>query len=175
MAYSVTFADFDRSALAECITKLQRNSSHYGRPHLGEAIKLLESLQAADTPTTDLPDTHPVAVAHNTATAITGLAVEDADTAGTFTLLVSGPESSTVTFADNVGSGLVGGDITDNGSATVVVEATVTKINATLADGSGLMYTPPTDSDGEQNVTISITDPQGNVGTVVVTMDVAAA
>src|SRR5262249_23564845 len=64
----------------------------------------------------------------------------------------------------DVTGGLVAGDITGNGTGTVTATATLAKINATLANATGVAYRGVLDYNGADTLTVTAND-NGNTGT----------
>ena len=86
----------------------------------------------------------------------------DADDNGanvTVTLTVS---NGTLTLDDTITGGITSGDITNNGTASVTITATISEINRTIV-AEGLSYLPTTDYSGSDTLAININD-GGNTG-----------
>ena len=99
----------------------------------------------------------------DTALTISGLAVADVD-AGAGSLQVTLAVSSGVlTILDSVSGGLTAGDITNNGTASVVLTGSLTRLNATLSDSAGVMFQPAADASGAVTLTMTTND-QGLTG-----------
>jgi large repetitive protein len=103
--------------------------------------------------------------------AITGLTIADADadqTTDLFTVTLS-VANGTLTIRTDVAGGLTAGNVTGNGTGTIVLTGTETQINATLlaVNGSslanGLIYTPNAHFNGADTLTM-VTNDQGNSG-----------
>ncbi|MBV9240880.1 MAG: hypothetical protein JO314_02630, partial [Acidobacteria bacterium] len=101
---------------------------------------------------------------------ITGLSMTDVDAdpasaAQTITVQMT-VSHGTLTYRTDVASGLVAGDITGNGTNNVVVTQTQNKINATLANATGLQYKGVQDynsGDGPESIQI-VTNDNGHTG-----------
>ncbi|HEY0150072.1 MAG TPA: FG-GAP-like repeat-containing protein [Allosphingosinicella sp.] len=102
---------------------------------------------------------------------ITGISVYDVDSDPAtqdirVTLTVG---TGTITIRTDVVGGLAAGDVTGNGSGTIVLIGTQNEINATLAATNGasmpngLVYTPPANFNGATNLTVTTND-LGNNG-----------
>jgi hypothetical protein len=92
---------------------------------------------------------------------VTGLSVSDVDANPatqdiTVTLNVT---RGTLTVSTGVGGGLAAGDISGNGTGTVILTGTQNEINATLAEASGLTFNGGLNANG--NVTLSMTTNDG--------------
>ena len=101
--------------------------------------------------------------AEDTSIAITGFSVSDADAGGSNIRVLIGVGHGIVTLATNVPGGLNAGHLQSNGSASVLITATQSQINATLAATNGLVYKPDLDFNGNDTVTIETND-LGNDG-----------
>ncbi|WP_081423666.1 tandem-95 repeat protein [Pelodictyon luteolum] len=98
-----------------------------------------------------------VTVAEDTAIAITGLSVADADDTSDITVTLS-VTNGTITVAESVTSGLVTTDIGGNGTGTVTLTGTVAEINATLADTGAVSYQGALNYNGSDTLTMLTTD-----------------
>ena len=70
-----------------------------------------------------------------------------------------------LTLSTSVNGGLIGSQITGNGTSSVSVTGTLAEIDATLAATSGLGYQSVTGFAGTDSVTIHATDTATNAGT----------
>jgi len=123
------------------------------------ATAVLNVVAVNDAPGVTLPPAQ--SVAPGNALAVTGISFTDVDAAGgtvTVTLAVNG---GTLTVATGIGGGVTAGEVTGNGTGTVSLTATLAAINATLADGAGLIYVSGTS--GNFTLAATISD-QGNSG-----------
>jgi uncharacterized repeat protein (TIGR01451 family) len=130
---------------------------------------------SADDPTTiDLyvaPNQPPVntlpagySANEDTAVALGGISVSDVDSfngAEKVTLTVA---SGKLTLSTSVVGGLTAGQVSGNGTGTVIATAPLSAIDATLADAAGLIFTPGQDQNGDLTLTMT-TDDQGHTGT----------
>ena len=95
------------------------------------------------------------------ATAVTGISIADVDAQGTdiFTVVLSAGRG-TLNIATNVANGITAGQITAgaNGTATLTVTATLNAINTTLANATGLTYTPTANLNGPDFVFVTSSD-----------------
>ena len=103
--------------------------------------------------------------AEDTNKSITGLSFTDADAnpasdAATMTLAVT---HGTLTVLTNVPSGLTGGGVANNGTATVTLTGTHNAITTTLAAANGLVYLGAQDYNGPDTLTVTTND-QGHTG-----------
>ena len=94
---------------------------------------------------------------------ISGISVSDPDAAGADIQLTLSVNQGTLTVNDAVPSGLQAGDISGNGSNSVVLTGTTSEINATLADLTGLTYQGNANFNGSDSLTITADD-LGNTG-----------
>ena len=104
--------------------------------------------------------------------AVTGLSFGDADADATteqFTVTLS-VDHGTLSVRTDVAGGLAAGNVTGNGTGSVVLTGTQTAINATLAavngsaQANGVVYTLPANYNGVAIITM-VTNDQGNNGT----------
>ena len=92
------------------------------------------------------------------ALAISGVSVSDADAGSndiTVTLTVS---NGTIDVSDTVSGGLTSGEISGNGTSTVILTGTQDQINLTLADVMGITYTPTENYYGSDTLTLESND-----------------
>src|SRR5262249_52530672 len=79
----------------------------------------------------------------------TGSSVADVDAGGAANFQVTlSALHGTIPLRTDVSGGLVAGDVTGNGTASVTATATLAKINATLANATGVRYRGVLDFDG---------------------------
>jgi hypothetical protein len=97
-----------------------------------------------------------------TAVAISGMSVADTEATGdvSYTLSV---EHGTLTIRTDVLNGIQLSDIqvvpgTGNGTDTIIITATIAQINATLANATGLTYTPTLNYNGTDSLTAYVND-----------------
>jgi Ca2+-binding RTX toxin-like protein len=90
---------------------------------------------------------------------ITGISVADpdADPASQDIQVTLSVLHGTITLLTNVAGGIIGADVTNNGTATVTILATQNQINATIA-ASGLTYLNTADYNGADTLTITTND-----------------
>lgn len=125
--------------------------------HQSEATEVTLTVTAVnDAPTIQGPA--PVSAAKETATSIPDLSFADVDLAGGNLTVVLFVARGTLVLAEDVGGGLVGSQITGNGSAEVTVVAPLIALNATLADASGLQYTGLLNLVGADSLDIEASD-----------------
>jgi Ca2+-binding RTX toxin-like protein len=92
--------------------------------------------------------------------AITGMSVADPDAnpaSATITVTLS-VAHGTLDIRTDVASGLIAGNVTGDGTNTITITGTQNAINATLANGTGLLYTPAANFNGPDAVHIVTTD-----------------
>ena len=96
----------------------------------------------------------------NTAIAITGFEIGDADTnpALDVVTVTLGVTRGTLTLLTNVTNGLSAGEIAGNGSSSVTISGTLNEINATLAATSGLVFLGNTNVIGTDTLTVVTSD-----------------
>ena len=103
-----------------------------------------------------------------TATALTGISIADADASVSSALMTVqlSVGRGIITLNTGVAGGVTAGQITAgaNGTATLTVTATQNAINATLANATGLTYTPTANVNGADALTI-LTSDGGATGT----------
>ena len=68
----------------------------------------------------------------------------------------------TLTVLTNVSGGLTAGEVTNNGTGTVVLTGTVAQINATLAATNGLVYVESRANHTSDTLTVATQD-QGTI------------
>ena len=96
---------------------------------------------------------------------VTGMSISDVDAnpaTDVFTVTLD-VLNGTLNLSTVVAGGVTAGNVTGNGSATVVVTGTINQINATLAAAGGLTYTPTGNYNGADRVRIT-TDDGGATG-----------
>jgi Ca2+-binding RTX toxin-like protein len=124
--------------------------------------RLEERVLLTAAPTLAVPGTQ--TTLEDTAKAITGITIGSAADPVTVTLSVS---HGTLTLSQNVSSGLTATQVSTNGISSVTigstVSATVSQVNSTLANASGLTYTPTTNFNGSDTLTITVTDTTNNL------------
>jgi len=101
-----------------------------------------------------------VSVDEDVTQAIRGLVVSDLDVGESNP---NGPLQVTLnvsqgTLTVRTGVGLLPGDITGNDSSLVTIVGTPAMINSTLADSSGLTFTPTQDFNGRDTLTVAVND-----------------
>ena len=96
------------------------------------------------------------------AIAVVGLGVSDVDAdpaTQDIQLTLSVPSGTGVlTVSTSVGGGIQASDVTGNGTNSIVITATQNQINATLAAGSGLAFTPAANVNGTIALTMVTND-----------------
>ena len=94
----------------------------------------------------------------DTAKVISGLLFADVDVGIANVTVVLSATNGTLTLSDNVTNGLVTGQIATNGTLSVTITAPLAAINTTLANASGLTYTPTANFNGSDSLAISVND-----------------
>ncbi|MEM8748887.1 MAG: VCBS domain-containing protein, partial [Pseudomonadota bacterium] len=105
-----------------------------------------------DTPEVSVPES--AGTLEDTALNIAGISVDDVDASDTLTVVVSA--TGTIALVQTTGL-TVSGD----GSDEVTLSGSVADINAALNSGSGLLYTPAADFNGNDTIQVSATDGVG--------------
>jgi hypothetical protein len=163
---------YDRAAVRTARARLKNVPSTYAFPEL---YPVLDQLIAAEQPELVVP-ADPIAVAFDTQTNVPGVSITDGD--DTVTRLVLSTAHGTLAVLTNVSNGIVAGDVTANGSASVTIVASKSKINTTLAATGGLKFTPTTDSSGAKAAAIvldGLDDPYTEEREATVAFTVAAS
>jgi len=112
-----------------------------------------------DAPTITVPDTTPpneLPVNEDTTLLISGIVVDDVDAGGADIQVTLAVGSGTILVDDSVPSGLAPGDISGNGSNSVVLTGTLTEINNTL--GADVRYTGDLNFNGADILTVTADD-----------------
>lgn len=129
---------------------------------VGSADATVTQLVANAAPVNTVP-AGPLSVAPATNLTVSGISVADSDAGSadiTSTLSVG---NGKLTVDDTVAGGLTAADITGNGTASVVLTGSQSKLNATLAGTSGLVYKSDGGFSGPDTLTV-LTDDGGNTG-----------
>ena len=145
---------------------LTMKSDDLGNTGAGGSLTDEDQVTVTVTAVNDAPvNTLPGAVAglEDSDTAVTGLAVADVDAAGDTIQLTLAAGNGALTVSTAVAGGVTAGAVTGNGGASVIIMASLSAINATLADGSGVVYRPSLDFNGTDTITVT-TDDLGNNG-----------
>ncbi|MEM6470440.1 MAG: DUF4347 domain-containing protein [Planctomycetota bacterium] len=88
--------------------------------------------------------------------AISGLSVADADS-GVLRVRFN-VDNGSLSIDTTISGGITNADVFSNGTRTVIVRASVDQINATLGAANGLVYSPNQDFNGNDSLTIRVTD-----------------
>lgn len=101
--------------------------------------------------------TSPAAVAtlEDTAKAITGVSFTSTAATDTITVTMT-VTNGTITVSSSVTNGLSAAQITNNGTASVTVSATVTVVNLTFANAAGVTYTPNANFNGPDTLNLHL-------------------
>src|SRR5207248_1040887 len=101
--------------------------------------------------------------AEDNAKVLTGLSVADGDAGpGNVQVTLSVP-TGTLTVSTSVANGLSAGQVSGNGTGTVVLTAPLVTVNKTLADAAGVTYAPVANAFGDVTLSVATSD-QGNTG-----------
>jgi|GEM_PF-3054308 len=100
-----------------------------------------------------------VSTAKATPVSITGVSVGDIDASQLSVTLTS--SRGNILLADSVASGLVAGDITANGSTSVIASGTPAQFAATFGDAGGLQYTGFINLVGTDSIGLNVSDGGG--------------
>ncbi len=116
-----------------------------------------------DAPVNTLPATY--AATEDTPRALTGISIADVDIgSGNATVTFDFTAGTgALTLRTDVAGGLTAGQITNNGSASVTINATIAEINATLAAANGLVFTPVLNSTSSVTLRM-VTNDNGGTG-----------
>ncbi len=120
----------------------------------GETQSIANVVPVNDAPVNEFPGR--IFAPINTSIALNNISISDVD-AGDGEVLVTLRSDFGVIQVAGDGSGA---EIISDGGSTVTIEGTVAQVNAAL---QGLSYTPPTDFQGEDRLTITVND-QGRTG-----------
>ena len=135
------------------------NLRYYTDPNAFTRISTLLRL----TPVADVPPTI-YTTSEDTAIVLSGVAVADVD-AGTAPVTVTlSVGQGTIVLNTGVSGGLTAAQISGSGTGTITVTAPIAAINATLANATGLTYTPNLNYNGNDVLTVNAND-LGNSGT----------
>ncbi|HKB04920.1 MAG TPA: cadherin-like domain-containing protein, partial [Gemmataceae bacterium] len=127
-----------------------------------------------DDPTTILPDTTPneppvntlpaaFATSEDVSVALAGISMTDSDAGNGTEKVTFTVGSGSLTVNTSVTGGVTAGQVTGNGTGTVVLTARPAAINATLAAATGLVFAPAQDQNGDVTLVMT-TDDQGHTG-----------
>lgn len=147
-------------------TSVQITVSDLGNTGSGGPLTDSETISIAIVAVNDAPvNVLPAAQQTNEDTPlnILGLSINDPDSGDdelTVTLRVN---NGTLNVRTDVAGGLVAGDVSTNGTGTVILFATRARINATFADATGLLYSPNQNFNGAETLSITTND-NGNNG-----------
>jgi VCBS repeat-containing protein len=92
---------------------------------------------------------------------LSGISIADIDAGSSNVTVTFSIPAGTLTLNTGVSGGIVAGEVTNNGTGTVTVTSTIAKINATLANATGLSWLY--NSSGTQTLTVNVND-LGNTG-----------
>ena len=147
-------------------TSLTMLTDDQGNTGIGGAQTDEDSSTITVSATNDAPvNTVPPAVSTPTDTpvAVTGISVADVDAGPATVFVVLSATHGTLNLSTSFTGGVMASEVTGNGSAAVVVQSTLAKINATLAGQDGLVFTPAAGFAGTAAVTL-VSNDQGNTG-----------
>ncbi len=100
----------------------------------------------------------------DSAKVISGLSFADPDSGSSNVTVTLSVGRGKLTLPGNIANGLLSSQIIGNGTLMVTISAPLAALNTTLANTSGLTYTPDLNINGGDTLTISIND-NGNTGT----------
>ena len=92
---------------------------------------------------------------------LSGISMVDPDNPGTNPIVTLAVASGTLTVNTSAGGGLTAGQISGNGSSSVTLSGSLAAINATLADATGVTYTPLANANGTVVFTVTTDDGSG--------------
>ncbi|WP_020473898.1 Ig-like domain-containing protein, partial [Zavarzinella formosa] len=114
-----------------------------------------------DAPVNILPPAF--AATEDTPVVLAGISVTDVDSgSGNVQVTLSVP-AGILNVKTDVTGGIASGDVTGNGTNSIVITGTTAAINATLADANGLTFTPALNANGSVSLTM-LTNDLGNTG-----------
>jgi len=99
----------------------------------------------------------------NTTLIVSGISISDVDAGSANVTVTLSVAHGTLSLATNVAGGVSGAQISGNGSASIVLTAPIVAINATLANATGLSYTPTMNYAGSESLVV-LTNDLGNTG-----------
>jgi hypothetical protein len=113
------------------------------------------------SPINTLPATY--SGTEDTTIVLSGISVDDPDSGSANVAVTFTVNGGSLAFATNVSGGVTAGQVSGNGSNSVVVTASTAAINATLGDAAGLQFTPALNSISDAALTI-VTNDLGHFG-----------
>src|SRR4029077_5170692 len=99
----------------------------------------------------------------DTPVVLSGISISDVDVGGSVISAVLTVTHGTLSMNNAVVGGLSASEISGNGTATIFLQSTLAKINSTLANSSGLTFTPNGGFVGGALLTV-VTNDLGNTG-----------
>jgi hypothetical protein len=117
-----------------------------------------------DAPVNSLGGT--IGTAEDTLVSLSGMSISDPDAnPATDDIVVTfAVGNGTLDIRTDVAGGVTAGDVTGDVTGTIIVTATLNEINATLAASNGLTYSPNSNFNGDDTLTVTTND-QGHNGT----------
>ena len=122
----------------------------------------LAPVHANIAPVNTLPPTY--SATEDTAKVLTGISIADDSGSAPIQVSFSVP-TGTLAIDTTVTNGVTAGQVSGNGSGSVIITAPVAAINTTLAAAAGLTFMPVADSFGDVTLTM-ISNDQGNFGNI---------
>jgi uncharacterized delta-60 repeat protein len=114
-----------------------------------------------DAPVNSVPGAQ--TVDEDTNLVVSSVSVSDVDAGASDVQVTLSALNGTLTLDTTVAGGVAAGQVSGNGSGSVVITAPLANINATLASASGLTYRGALNYNGGDTLTVA-TDDQGNTG-----------
>lgn len=115
-----------------------------------------------DAPVVTVPGLQ--SVAEDTTLIVSGISIVDVDTAGATNFQVTlSVLNGTLTLSTSVGGGLAAGNVTGNGTASVIATGTLAQINTTLTAAGSVSYLGGLHYNGSETLTVTASD-NGNTG-----------
>jgi uncharacterized repeat protein (TIGR01451 family) len=114
-----------------------------------------------DPPVNTVPST--ATTLADTPMALTGISITDVDAGASLVTAVLSLSSGTLALSTSVPGGVSAGEVTGNGTAVVMLFSTFAKIDATLAAGNGVVFTPQGGFSGVATLTV-VSNDLGNTG-----------
>ncbi len=114
-----------------------------------------------DAPVNTIPSS--LSTNEDSAVAITGIAISDIEAGSNTVRVTLTAANGVLNLSSTVVSGVTAGQITGSGTGTVTLNASIAAINTTLANASGLSFSPTANFNGSTTVTV-VTNDLANTG-----------
>lgn len=100
----------------------------------------------------------PLEVDQNTDLFVKGISINDVDAGSGNITVTLRANNGILTLNNSVTNGVTGTDVSGNGTDTVTINSTISKINTTLADANGLKYRSNASFDGNDTLKVTAND-----------------